>query len=139
MTPRCTLRRALDDPNLLARVLEGPSWAPWRAILFAAMGEQLTAAERQLFQQLTGRDHESNQRVEEFVGVIGRRGGKSRAISVLAAYMAGLCMHSALVSGERGVLLIIAPDQKQADIVLDYSELRGVANSAPSNREPHST
>jgi hypothetical protein len=84
------------------------------------MGEPLTDNERILFQQLTQRDHEPNQRVEEFVGVIGRRGGKSRAISVLASYIAGLCHHPALVKGERGVLLIIAPDQKQASIVLDY-------------------
>ena len=39
---------------------------------------------------------------------------------MLATYIAGLCKHSALVAGERGVVLIIAPDQKQADIVLDY-------------------
>jgi hypothetical protein len=54
--------------------------------------------------------------------VIGRRGGKSRAISVLSTYIAGLCKHPNLVRGERGVLLIIAPDQRQADIVLDYIE-----------------
>ena len=53
--------------------------------------------------------------------MIGRRGGKSRAISVLATYIAGLNRHPSLVAGERGVLLIIAPDQKQADICLDYS------------------
>jgi len=54
------------------------------------------------------------------IGVIGRRGGKSRAISVLATYIAGLCEHPALVRGETGVVLIIAPDQRQATIVLDY-------------------
>jgi hypothetical protein len=53
---------------------------------------------------------------------IGRRGGKSRAISVLATYIAGLCKHENLVPGERGVLLVIAPDQKQADVVLSYTE-----------------
>jgi phage terminase large subunit-like protein len=84
------------------------------------MGEPLDDTERTLFRQLTQRDHEPGQRVEEFVGVIGRRGGKSRAISVLASYTAGLCQHPALVSGERGIVLIIAPDQRQAQIVLDY-------------------
>lgn len=49
-----------------------------------------------------------------------------RAISVLATYN-----HPSLVRGERGVLLIIAPDQRQADIVLDLrrGKLSGLADS----------
>ena len=75
-----SLRRALDDPNLLGDTLVGDSWLPWRALLLASQGEQLTDAERAIFQQLTGREHEPDHRVEEFIAVIGRRGGKSRAI-----------------------------------------------------------
>ena len=120
MTPRITLRRALGDANLLGTVLAGESWLAWRTLLLAAMGETLNSEERKLFAQLTGRELEPGQPVEEFVGVVGRRGGKSRAISVLATYIAGLCGHPSLVRGERGVLLIIAPDQRQADISLDY-------------------
>jgi phage terminase large subunit-like protein len=118
--PLTDLRKALNDPALLGNILKGPSWQAWRVLLIAMMGESLTDTERVLFKQLTGREHESNQRVEEFVGVIGRRGGKSRGISVLATYIAGLCTHTGLAPGERGVLLIIAPDQKQADICLNY-------------------
>jgi hypothetical protein len=117
-----TLRQALSDDNLLGSVLSGPSWEPWRVLLIASMGEALTDDERFLFAQLTGRDHEPNQRVEEFVAVVGRRGGKSRAISVLASYVSALCEHKALVPGETGIVLVIAPDQKQADIVLNYVE-----------------
>jgi hypothetical protein len=121
MIPQTTLRRALADPNLLASVLTGDSWKAWRILLIAAMGEELTDDERVIFKQLTGRDREPNAMVEELVGVIGRRGGKSRAISVVATYVAGLCKHPALVRGERGILLVIAPDQRQADIVLDFT------------------
>ena len=120
MIPSITLRKALQDPNLLGDVLGGESWFAWRTLLLAAMGEALVPDELAVFTQLTARTQAPLQRVEEFVGVIGRRGGKSRAISVLATYTAGLCKHPALVAGERGVVLIIAPDQKQADIVLDY-------------------
>ena len=120
MRPRVTLRHALTDRALLGGILPGNSWTAWRTLLIAAMGEDLTDDERILFKELTGRDHEPGQRVEEFVGVVGRRGGKSRAISVLATYVAGLCEHPSLVAGERGVCLIIAPDQRQADICLDY-------------------
>lgn len=122
MRPRVSLRKALNDPQLLGSVLAGDSWKAWRCILIAAMGEPLTDSERELFTQLTQREHEPGQRVEEFAGIVGRRGGKSRAISVIATYVAGLCEHPALVSGERGVVLIACPDQRQATICLDYIE-----------------
>jgi len=122
MARMITMRRALSDANLLGSLLTGGSWKAWRVLLIAAMGEVLDADERALFSKLTGgREREPGQRVEELIGIIGRRGGKSRAISVLAAYIAGLCDHSrVLVPGERGVVLCIAPDQRQAHVVLDY-------------------
>ena len=116
-----TLRVALTDKNFLGNVLGSLSWLAWRVLLLAAMGEPLRDDERILFSKLTGREHEPLQRVDELVGVIGRRGGKSRAIACLAAYIGGLCDHSAvLVPGETGVILCIAPDQRQASIALNY-------------------
>jgi hypothetical protein len=121
--PRITLRKALADPQLLGGALAGLSWRAWRVLLIAAMGEALDDEERVLFRELTGRDREPLQRVDQFAAVIGRRGGKSRAIATLACYLAGLCDHTdALVPGERGVLLCVALDQRVAKIVLDYAE-----------------
>lgn len=120
MTPSITIRKALSDPKLLGNVLAGESWMAWRVLMIAAMGEPLTDAERVTFRKLTGRAHEPLQRVEELEAVVGRRGGKSRAMAVLAAYIAGLCKHP-LVRGERGVFLCIAPDQRQAAITLEYA------------------
>ncbi len=120
MIPRTSMRKALADPSLLGDVLVGASWRPWRTLLIAAMGEELTDDERVLFKQLTGgRECEPGKLIEEFIGVIGRRGGKSHAIAALGTYIAGLCEHPSLVRGERGICLIIAQDQKTADIVLD--------------------
>jgi hypothetical protein len=119
--PTVPLRKALADKALLGSVLAGDSWRSWRCLMIAAMGEALTDDERALFKQLTGREREPLQRVEEFAAVVGRRGGKSRAMATVAAYLAGLCKHD-LVRGERGVLLCIAPDQRQAGIVLGYAE-----------------
>jgi hypothetical protein len=120
MKPTVSLRRALSDPQLLGRSISGESWVGWRILLLGALGEPLLDDERDLFRKLTGGRGEPTEIIEEFAAIIGRRGGKSRAISVLATYIAGLCEHPALVPGERGVCLIIAPDQRQADIVLDY-------------------
>jgi hypothetical protein len=120
MKPTVTLRAALSDPQLLGKVLAGDTWQAWRVLLTAAMGEPLSDAERAIFKMLTGRDCEPLRRVEELEAVVGRRGGKSRAMATLATYIGGLCEHP-LAPGERGVLLCIAPDQRQAAITLDYA------------------
>jgi hypothetical protein len=61
--------------------------------------------------------------VEEFVGIKGRRAGGSYAGGkVVIPYLAGLCQHPSLVRGERGVLLCVAADQRQADVILDYAD-----------------
>lgn len=122
LRPQLTLREALSDPALLGNVLAGASWKPWRTLLIASMGEALTDDERAIFQLLTGRAREPGQRIEEGVFVVGRRGGKSRAIGVLATYIAGLCQHPTLVPGETGVVLCIAPDLEQANICFNYIE-----------------
>jgi hypothetical protein len=122
MKPRVSLRKSLSDKQLLGGILDGASWLPWRSLLLASMGEALLDDEREVFTKLTGRAHEPGQMVEEFIGVKGRRAGGSRSASVLGSYIGGLCTHPSLVRGERGVLLMVAADQRQADVVLNYTE-----------------
>ena len=84
---------------LTARLLKriaGETWQSRHILLIASMGEELTEDERIIFKQLTGRDHEPKQRVDQFVAVVGRRGGKSRSMATKAAYLAGLCDHTVL-------------------------------------------
>src|SRR4029450_6831065 len=135
MKPRVTLRQALDDPSLLGAALAGPSWHAWRSLLLAAMGEPLQPDELETFTRFTGRSTPPAQRVDELWGCVGRRGGKSRAMSPLAVSLAGLCDYSdKLARGERGVVLLLAPDMKQAKVLLDYAE--GTLESTP-NAESH--
>jgi hypothetical protein len=109
------MREALDDPELLGGALPGDSWRPWRVLLIAAMGEPLTDAERVLFGEMTGREREPLELVEEVWAVVGRRGGKTRAAGTLAAYVGALCDHSEyLAPGERGALPILAASLSQA-------------------------
>jgi hypothetical protein len=72
MIPRVPLREALLDPNLLGAAIGGDSWRSWRTLLIAVMGEELREDERGIFSQLTGREHEPLQRVDQFAAVIGR-------------------------------------------------------------------
>jgi len=110
-----SLRTALGDPQLLGTVLAGPTWAAWRTMLIAAMGEELTPEERVVFTSLTGRDSEPLQRVDELRVVAGRRAGKSRAVATLAAYIASLVDFSdVLAPGERASLPIMSASTWQA-------------------------
>jgi hypothetical protein len=53
--------------------------------------------------------------------VIGRRGGKSRFASFVAVYLACFRDYSDVLSpGERGVVMVICPDRRQARVVLGY-------------------
>src|SRR5262249_14685266 len=110
-----------------------PSWAGWRALLLAVMGEPLTPDEMETFRRLTGRDTSPAERVSEFWAVIGRRGGKSRAIAALAVFLAAMCSYPMLRRGERGLVLCIAPDRDQAGIVLDYA--LGMLEDSPILRQ----
>lgn len=122
MIPRVSLRQALSDRQLLANSMPGDSYLPMRSLLLAAFGEVLTDAERATFRQLTQRDREPLQRVDELVIVKGRRAGGSLAMGkVVIPYLSGLCRHT-LTGGERGVLLVVAQDQRTADGILDYAE-----------------
>jgi hypothetical protein len=134
MTPKVNLRQALEDHALLGSALAGPTWHTWRSLLLATMGEPLTPEELETFKRFTGREAAPSQRVDELWCCVGRRGGKSRAMAVLAIYLAGLCDYSdKLVSGERGVVLLLAPDMKQAKVLLDYAE--GTLESTPIMRQ----
>lgn len=129
-----TMRHALDDPELLARVLDGPSWKAWRCILIAAMGEALTDDERHLFTQLSQRAREPLERVEELWAVVGRRGGKTRAAAALVAYLAACVDYNArLAIGERGLVLCLAQNQKQANVSFSY--IAGLFRAIPALAE----
>jgi hypothetical protein len=125
-----SLRKALADPKLLGNALSGESWLPWRILLIAAVGEALTDDERAIFRKLTGRAREPGMPVHELVAIVGRRGGKSRAMAVLLCWLAGLCDHrGVLASGEAGVALLISRDQRIARIILGY--VQGILEASP--------
>jgi hypothetical protein len=121
MHPHVTMRSALADGGLLGGVLVGESWDAWRTVLIAAMGEALTDEERVLFQRLSGRPQEPGQRVDELRGIVGRRGGKTRAMAVLAVYLASMVEHRGLALGERGLVLFLAQNQRTAAVAFDYA------------------
>ena len=125
-----SMREALESDGYFGRLLSGASWVGWRVLLIAIAGEKLTADERVIFESLTGRPQEPGEALEEFWGIIGRRGGKSRAMAVLAAFIAACCDHRQILApGERGVLPIMAASMVQAVQVFNF--VRGVFEASP--------
>lgn len=133
MKQQKTLRQALQDPNLLGHALDGTTWAGWRSLLLAVAGEALKPDEMEIFTKLTGRTESPTEWVKEFYGIVGRRGGKSRAMGVLSAYLGTLVQYPMLVAGERGVVMVIAPDQRQASAILGYAA--GALEESPILRQ----
>lgn len=130
MKPTVSLRKALDDQQLLGGALPGPSWQAWRVLLIAAMGEPLTRQERQLFKDLTGRESEPAAPVEELWNIVGRRGGKTRAAATIGVYIACLCDHTGVLApGERGVLPILAASTEQATRA--FQHVQGILRHSP--------
>jgi hypothetical protein len=98
------------------------------------MGEPLKPDELALFQKLTERKEPPTERVDEFVAVVGRRGGKSRAIAVLLVYLSCLVNYRPrLATGETGVCLCLSPSQEQSKIILDYCS--GILEGSPILRQ----
>jgi hypothetical protein len=125
------MREALADPEIFGTVLPGDSWAAWRVLLVASQGEPLTPAERDIYRSLTGRDSEPVEPVEELWAIVGRRGGKTRAMSVLGAYFAVLVdWDDVLAPGERGSLPLMAASTYQATRAFNY--IGGIFENVPA-------
>jgi hypothetical protein len=125
-----SMRKALSDPRLFGSILGGDSWAAWRTMLIAIMGEALTPDERAVFKTLTNREREPGEAIEEFWGVVGRRGGKSRAMACLAVFLACFRDYSGVtVAGEKPTVLLLAQNVKQAGVSLAY--IGGIVDSVP--------
>jgi hypothetical protein len=124
------MREALKSPAYFGDLLSGDTWRAWRTLLIAIVGEQLASEERVSFEALTGRQKEPLEPLEEFWAVVGRRGGKTRAMAVLAAYLAACVDHRHILApGERGVLPIMAASTAQAAQAFNFVE--GIFRASP--------
>jgi hypothetical protein len=122
MQPLFSMRQALSDKALLADAMVGESWNAWRVLLIAAVGEELTEDERQIFKTFTGRDHEPGKMIDTWLTVSGRRSGKTTAVAVLVVYLSALCDWSDCLNlGERGTAFYCAPTRDQAGRAFRYA------------------
>lgn len=112
----------MTDPRLFGEELGGASWRPWRTALAALFGLPLEAeADRALFREAAGRESPPSAPAREGWFIVGRRGGKSRMAALVAVYLAAFRDHGAVLApGERGTVMVLAADRRQARVVLGY-------------------
>jgi len=116
-----TIEEALDDPALFAPLFQGAGWSRWRVFLSVLFGLPLLADALALFRHHTARTAPPTRAFREAALIVGRRGGKSRVLALIAVFLAAFRDYSVhLAPGEQAAVAIIAADRKQAKVLLRY-------------------
>lgn len=120
---------SMDDEGLFApHFRDRESWLAWRSFLKSMFGLQMDADELAIYQACTGRQEAPTAASSEAWLVVGRRGGKSRILALIATYLAGFVdWQPYLAPGELGYVTITAADRRQGRSILGYA--RGLLSS----------
>ncbi len=126
-----TIVRAIEDNKLFRSLFKDLStWSSWICLLKALFALQMDKKELKLYRRSTGRKKPPAKPFRELWAIVGRRGGKSFIMSVIAVFLA--LFHSFkeyLSPGERGVVQVIAADRSQARVIFRY--VSAILNSTP--------
>jgi hypothetical protein len=126
--------QALDDPKVFAPFFRGSTWSAWRTFLAALFGLPLTSEQRALYTKHTGRTKAPTCPLHEAWLCIGRRGGKSFILAVIAVFLA--CFKDwrpYLGPGEVATIMIIARDRRQARVIKRF--ITGLLKAIPMLRQ----
>ena len=112
---------ACKDRALFAPWFDKGDWSAWFAFLTAVFGLPMDSDQRRIFESCAGGRSAPESAVREAYLVIGRRGGKSFITALIAVYLAAFHDYRQyLQPGERGTVLILAADRKQARVIFRY-------------------
>jgi hypothetical protein len=97
-------------------------WRPWQAFLRCLFGLPLLEADRELIEACTGTSELPAGRHHEADAIVGRRGGKTRILALIAAWLAIFDSRWSdfLDPGEQAFVLLVAKDQSQASVAFGY-------------------
>ena len=106
------------------------SWTAWLTFLCALFALKLSPEQLRLYQQCTGRK-KPPQGVARYAYLIcGRRAGKSFVLALVATFLACFFNYAPyLARGERGTVMIVASDRRQARTILRY--IRALLKEVP--------
>jgi hypothetical protein len=113
---------ACADGALFAKWFRDPAtWQAWFVFLRVLFGLPLSEAERTIFRQCTGLEAPAPAGYREGWLICGRRAGKSLILALIAVFLAAFVDWSPYLSpGERGTIMIVAADRRQARVIFRY-------------------
>jgi hypothetical protein len=121
---------ALDHPAIFGPHFRGASWQRWRVFLKALFALPLDDGELDLYQHHTERTSAPTTPFREAALVVGRRGGKSRILALIAVFLATFRDYGThLAAGEVATVAVIAADRRQARGIFRYA--RGLLRAVP--------
>lgn len=117
-----TILDAIHDPNLFRPLFKNlGTWRAWLVVLKALFALPMDDTDRAVFTTLTGREAPPREQVQECWLIVGRRGGKSFIVALIAVFLACFRDYRPLLGpGERGTVMVIATDRKQARVIMRY-------------------
>ncbi len=116
-----TLLKALGDQSLFANHFRGPSWAGWKAFLAALTAGPMDEPALALYRQCTGRTAPPTAPFSEACLVVGRRGGKSRVLALIAVFLACFRDYTPhLAPGEVATIAVLASNRSQARSIFRF-------------------
>ncbi len=97
------------------------SWAAWIVVIKVVFGIPLDEAELATFHKHTGRNEPAPGGYFDATLIVGRRGGKSLILALIAAYLSAFVdWRSFLTGGEAGHIIVVAADRRQAAVIFAY-------------------
>jgi hypothetical protein len=104
------------------------TWKSWRVFLQALFA--LPIEDENLFAQCTGNRPLPTRQAREAFLVVGRRGGKSFVCALIGVYLATFRVYP-LTPGERGIVMLLAADRRQARVLSVCEGFRRRGGDAP--------
>ena len=128
-----TILQCLDDPRVFAPFFKAKTWGVWRIFLKALFALPMTSDECGIYSKFTGRSLPPTEPSHEAWLVIGRRGGKSFILATVAVFLAAFHdWRPYLGPGERGTIMIVARDRRQARVIKRF--ITGLLREVPMLR-----
>jgi len=122
---------ALDDSEVFAPLFQDRNtWAVWRAFLASLFALPMSNDQLATYRECTGRNSPPTRPAKEAWLVVGRKGGKSRMLALIATFLAAFIDWRKFLSvGERGVVMVVAQDRDAAQWIMQY--ISGNFHSVP--------
>ncbi|HYL48370.1 MAG TPA: hypothetical protein VET84_03320 [Stellaceae bacterium] len=112
---------AMDGPQWWRPWFARGDWTAWRSFLAATFALPMDAASVAIYEQCTGRKIAPSTRASEVWAICGRRGGKTRIMATVAAWLAAFVDWRPYLSpGEVVSIMLIAANRKQARVAMRY-------------------